>query len=75
MTELRKCPFCGVIPRLYWEAWKEISESAGTYVLEANHKNSCFIYRMNGMNSKGRMSAFNKECLIEAWNRRVGDTE
>lgn len=75
MTELKPCPFCGVFPRLYWESWSEISENAGTYVIEADHKNNCFIKAMNGMNKTGRMSSFNEECLIKSWNRRVGDAE
>ena len=75
MADLKPCPFCGVIPRLYWNHWTEISETAGTYILEAEHKPGCFIRSMNGMNKNGRMSAFNEKCLIEAWNRRAGEEE
>lgn len=71
MVELKPCPFCGVVPTIEWEPWKEISKTAGVFVLEANHKSSCFIYQMNGLNTKGRMSAFNKTVLIDAWNRRA----
>ena len=71
MTELKRCPFCGVAPRLYWESWSEISENAGTYVLEADHRNCCFIVSMNGFNITGKMTSFNKDFLIEAWNGRV----
>lgn len=73
MAELKPCPFCGVKPRLYWESWKEISPESGIYVLEANHTNNCYIYRINGMNSTGRASSRSKVCLVEWWNRRVKD--
>lgn len=68
---LKPCPFCGAIPDIFWEPWREISEDAGAYVLEANHTHECFIVRMNGMNFRGRMTSFNKDSLIDAWNRRV----
>ena len=71
--ELKPCPFCGVTPTLVWEPWKEISDKSGAYVLEANHKQGCFIRAMNGTNKTGRMTAFNKKCLEEAWNRRAGN--
>ena len=75
MDDLKPCPFCGVIPRLYWNPWPEISENAGAYILEAEHRPGCFIRSMNGMNKNGRMSAFNDKCLIEAWNRRAGEED
>lgn len=73
MSELKPCPFCGVIPILYWERWDEISPDSGCYHLEANHTKDCYILHMNGMNIKGRTSAFNKECLVDWWNRRAKD--
>ena len=27
--ELKPCPFCGVMPHIYWEAWKDISRMRG----------------------------------------------
>lgn len=71
--ELKPCPFCGVVPKLWWEAWREISPVSGCYHLEAQHTKDCYILHMNGMNSTGRTSAFNKECLIDLWNRRAGE--
>lgn len=67
---LKPCPFCGVVPTLEWEEWKEISETAGVYVLEANHREQCFFRMMNGMNSVGRMSSSNLRRLEEVWNDR-----
>ena len=75
MEELKPCPFCGAVPRLYWEPWKEISPTCGIYVLEADHKDSCYISHINGMNLTGRTSASNKKCLIDWWNRRASDDE
>ena len=73
MSDLKPCPFCGVIPTVKWDAWKEISPKSGCYHLEANHTKDCYILHMNGMNLTGRSSAFNKECLIDWWNRRAKD--
>lgn len=73
-TNLRPCPFCGVIPILYWEDWKDISSESGCYHIEADHRKECYILHINGMNSTGRISSFNKKCLIDWWNRRY-DTE
>lgn len=75
MTELKPCPFCGAIPQLYWEPWKEISEMAGTFILEADHHEDCFIRNMNGLNITGRMSSGNKERIINAWNRRADNAK
>ena len=75
IEELKPCPFCGVIPNLWWDAWEEISPESGCYHLEANHTEDCYITHMNGMNSTGRTSASNKECLIDWWNRRMGESE
>lgn len=72
-VKLKPCPFCGAIPRLYWEPWKEISPTSGCYVLEADHTDKCYILHMNGTNSTGRTSAFNTECLIRYWNHRSGE--
>lgn len=71
--KLKPCPFCGATPKLYWESWDEISATSGCYVLEAKHKNECFIALMNGFNFSGRMSSFNEKHLIDAWNRRVNN--
>ena len=71
MAELKPCPYCGVTPKIRWEQWREISETSGAYVLDANHRYGCFFRSMNGTNYCGRMSAFNEKCLVEAWNRRV----
>lgn len=73
MDKLKPCPFCGVVPAINWEAWKEISPKSGAYVLEANHYDWCFLRKMNGTNYKGRMTAFNEDALVEAWNRRAND--
>ena len=70
---LKPCPFCGVTPEIYWESWEEISPSSGAWVLEANHKNGCFIRAINGRNLTGRTTSFNKEFLTDVWNRRTGD--
>ena len=69
--ELKPCPFCGVVPKIEWEPWKDISETSGVYALTAEHKDGCYISLMNGFNLNGRMSAFCKKVLEEAWNRRV----
>lgn len=73
MTEikLKPCPFCGVVPKIEWEPWKEISETSGIYKLTAEHKRSCFLALMDGFYCNGMMSAFCKNVLEEAWNRRV----
>lgn len=71
MTELKPCPFCGVVPTLKWESWTEISPDSGCYVISAEHRISCYISHINGMNTTGRISAFNKECLIDYWNTRI----
>lgn len=71
--QLKPCPFCGCIPKLYWERWNEISERAGTYVLEANHSRDCFIYQMNGMNTTGKATSHSARILIEMWNTRLGE--
>ena len=70
MTELKPCPFCGVMPHIYWEAWKDISPDAGVWKLEANHKDSCYITHINGMNISGRSSARRLSQLVEWWNHR-----
>ena len=75
MTELKPCPFCGVMPHIYWEAWKDISPDAGVWKLEANHKDSCYITHINGMNISGRSSARRLSQLVEWWNhRKDGDS-
>lgn len=71
MYELKSCPFCGVVPTIEWEPWEEISKTAGIFNLEANHKPECFLYNMNGLNIKGRMSRQNITLLVDAWNRRA----
>lgn len=83
MIELKPCPFCGVVPILLcdltdWRGHPVYRPNANgyrpiSYELKANHKRSCFIYRINGTNEEGRMSAFNWQCLVEAWNRRASD--
>ena len=70
MTELKPCPFCGVMPHIYWEAWKDISPDAGVWKLEANHKDSCYITHINGTNISGRSSARRLSQLVEWWNHR-----
>lgn len=70
MDELKPCPFCGVMPHIYWEAWKDISPDAGVWKLEANHKDSCYITHINGMNISGRSSARRLSQLVEWWNHR-----
>ena len=70
---LKPCPFCGVKPRLYWEAWKDISPDAGVWKLEANHKDSCYITHINGMNTTGRSCAGRMSRLVEWWNHREKD--
>ena len=68
--ELKPCPFCGVMPHIYWEAWKDISPDAGVWKLEANHKDSCYITHINGTNISGRSSARRLSQLVEWWNHR-----
>lgn len=70
MTELKPCPFCGVMPHIYWEAWTDISPDAGVWKLEANHKDSCYITHINGTNISGRSSARRLSQLVEWWNHR-----
>ena len=70
MEELKPCPFCGVMPHIYWEAWKDISPDAGVWKLEANHKDSCYITHINGTNISGRSSARRLSQLVEWWNHR-----
>ncbi len=70
---LKPCPFCGVVPRIYWEPWKDISETAGIYVLEANHKNECYIPSICGMNATGMCISKNETALINTWNRRFNE--
>lgn len=72
---IKPCPFCGVVPKIYWQPWTEISENCGIYHLEAEHKSNCFIRHINGMNLTGQSSASNKEWLLETWNNRYEDTE
>lgn len=74
-NKLKPCPFCGVVPKIYWESWPEISENSGIYHLEAEHKPNCFIRHINGMNPTGQSSASNKEWLLETWNNRYEGTE
>ena len=68
--KLKPCPFCGVTPHIYWEAWKDISPDAGVWKLEANHKDSCYITHINGTNISGRSSAKGLSQLVEWWNHR-----
>ena len=70
MTELKPCPFCGVMPHIYWEAWKDISPDAGVWKLKANHKDSCYFTHINGKNISGRSSARRLSQLVEWWNHR-----
>ena len=80
--ELKPCPFCGVYPTLICDItdWKgepvyapnEKGYRPTSYFLKAQHKDGCFIRHMNGMNSEGRIDAFNWQCLVEFWNRRRG---
>lgn len=71
MDKLKPCPFCGVMPTLYWEKWEDISPTAGCFILEADHEKECFIRRMNGTNYTGQISAFHKNRLVDIWNRRA----
>ena len=81
MSELKPCPFCGVVPKLSCDItdWRgrpvyqpdKNGYRPVSYNLKAEHKRDCFIVRMNGMNLNGEMSAFNWECLVETWNRRA----
>ena len=71
--ELKPCPWCGVIPTIKWEEWKEISPTCGVYRLEAEHLSGCYIRSMNGMNLTGAMIGNSEEYLAEIWNRRKAD--
>ena len=68
MDKLKKCPFCGAIPEIEYEAWPDVN--SGAYILSANHDRTCFIRQMNGTNRYGEMTAVSKEPLIKAWNSR-----
>lgn len=70
---LKPCPFCGVKPRLYWEAWKDISPDAGIWKLEADHKADCYITHINGTNYTGRSSSGSVSRLAEWWNHRENE--
>ena len=70
-NELKPCPFCGVVPTIVWEAWKDISETNGVYKLKAKHDKNCFIYTMIGLNLTGDMTSSSRERLEEVWNRRT----
>lgn len=69
-NKLLPCPFCGGEAKIEWEAWKEISETSGTYRLSANHSRDCYFEQMVGLNGKSQMFDTNKERLINAWNTR-----
>lgn len=43
MDKLLPCPFCEGEARINWEAWKEISETSGAYVLHIYHADWCFF--------------------------------
>lgn len=73
--ELKPCPFCGVVPTIRWEEWKDISKTAGIYVLEAKHRERCFLRLMNGMNDSGKMSSNNLRLLEETWNERISEDD
>ena len=70
MEELKPCPFCGAIPVVKWEPWKEISEDCGVFALNVTHERNCFFSRMCGLNMETRMIADDEETLIETWNTR-----
>lgn len=74
-TNLKPCPFCGAVPTIKWEAWKEISPTCGIWVLEAEHRNGCYIRFMNGTNSTGQACGTNKQRLADAWNKRASNDE
>lgn len=71
MDKLKPCPFCGCVPTVEWENWSEISPTSGAWRLYANHDGMCFIRKMDGLNILGRITSFNKERIIEMWNRRA----
>ena len=80
MSELKPCPFCGVVPVLKCDLtdWKGVpvykSNANGyrpiTYQLKADHRYNCFIRRMDGLNSDGVMTSCSFENIIKAWNER-----
>ena len=71
MAELKPCPWCGVIPTVIWEEWKDISPTCGIYKIKANHLRGCYIRKINGMNLTGEASSKSAERLVESWNRRA----
>jgi hypothetical protein len=62
MDKLKPCPFCGYVP--------VIEKYRSFYTLSNDHKPGCFILSQNGCDN-GRMSAFNWQCIAEAWNGRA----
>lgn len=75
MEKLKPCPFCGAIPTIRWEKWREISETSGCYVLDAPHEMGCFIRSMDGMNTLGQAHSFYKDGLVARWNTRMKGTD